>query len=309
MQRAYAYCAQGTGEPDDAKVSCPVRRGTGRKGSNDLARGLPYLRSRFRQQVRRGVDMTSEVKAWEPLFLRLHHVFSLLSRKSRSQEETTVDHAAIRGLGLTFLASVGCLPHSRDARTCGPRHAAAGDTTPGRRLCRERWDPSQAGASPRCPLYPFGAPAPGVAMAPMQARPARAMATTTGLACLPVAMRWRYRGQSRPWACYLMVWMAAGSFAKRRCRGRRPGAGAREAPAPSPRARRAWVCPVLVMRPCGRRAPLADSEGVRPRSCRSGRGCSKRVRSPSAAPVGTATVPGPPRRAGRASPHRRQLVV
>src|SRR5919197_4854406 len=32
---------------------CPVRGGNGRKGSNDLARGLPYLlrRSRFRQQV------------------------------------------------------------------------------------------------------------------------------------------------------------------------------------------------------------------------------------------------------------------
>ena len=32
-----------------------VWRGTGRKGSNDLARGLLYLRSRFRQQLRPGV--------------------------------------------------------------------------------------------------------------------------------------------------------------------------------------------------------------------------------------------------------------
>src|SRR6266478_5454474 len=30
------------GEPDDAKVSRPVRGGAGRKGRNDLARSLPY---------------------------------------------------------------------------------------------------------------------------------------------------------------------------------------------------------------------------------------------------------------------------
>src|SRR5215472_2635817 len=40
-------------------TSCPVRRGTGRKGSNDLARGLPYLvpRSRFRQRLTAGVRL------------------------------------------------------------------------------------------------------------------------------------------------------------------------------------------------------------------------------------------------------------
>jgi hypothetical protein len=48
---AFPFLSMGTGEPDTSKVVCPVRRGTGRKGSNDLARGLPYLRSRFRQQV------------------------------------------------------------------------------------------------------------------------------------------------------------------------------------------------------------------------------------------------------------------
>ena len=31
-----------TGEPCAMKVASTVRRGTGRKGSNDLARGLPY---------------------------------------------------------------------------------------------------------------------------------------------------------------------------------------------------------------------------------------------------------------------------
>ena len=46
---AFTFLSMGTGEPDTSKVVCPVRGGTGRKGSNDLARGLPYLvpRSRF----------------------------------------------------------------------------------------------------------------------------------------------------------------------------------------------------------------------------------------------------------------------
>ena len=55
IPRAFTFLSMGTGEPDTSKVVCPVRRGTGRKGSNDLARGLPYLRSRFRQQLRPGV--------------------------------------------------------------------------------------------------------------------------------------------------------------------------------------------------------------------------------------------------------------
>ncbi len=55
IPKAFTFLSMGTGEPDDAKVSCPVRGGTGRKGSNDLARGLPYLvpRSGFRRQVKR----------------------------------------------------------------------------------------------------------------------------------------------------------------------------------------------------------------------------------------------------------------
>ena len=40
---AFTFLSMGTGEPDTSKVVCPVRGGTGRKGSNDLARGLPYL--------------------------------------------------------------------------------------------------------------------------------------------------------------------------------------------------------------------------------------------------------------------------
>src|SRR5919201_1108160 len=40
---AFPCLSMGTGEPETSKVVCPVRGGTGRKGSNDLARGLPYL--------------------------------------------------------------------------------------------------------------------------------------------------------------------------------------------------------------------------------------------------------------------------
>ena len=56
---------------------------------------------------------------------------------------TTVDHADIRGLGTTLLASVGCLPHSRDESTCWPLNAAEGYTKPGRRLFQWRGKPLQ----------------------------------------------------------------------------------------------------------------------------------------------------------------------
>jgi hypothetical protein len=52
---------------------------------------------------------------------------------------TTVDHADIRGLSTTLLASVGCLPHSRDESTFRPPNAAEGDTKPGLRLFQWSW--------------------------------------------------------------------------------------------------------------------------------------------------------------------------
>jgi hypothetical protein len=58
--------------------------------------------------------MTSDVKSRKQLFLCLPHVLSLVYRKSRSQEDTTVDHADVRGLAPTLRASVGCLPLSRE---------------------------------------------------------------------------------------------------------------------------------------------------------------------------------------------------
>ena len=54
---AFTFLSMGTGEPDTSKVVCPVRGGAGRKGSNDLARGLPYLRSRFRARLTAGVRL------------------------------------------------------------------------------------------------------------------------------------------------------------------------------------------------------------------------------------------------------------
>src|SRR6266568_91269 len=70
IPKAFTFLSMGTGEPDDAKVSCPVRGGTGRKGSNDLARGLPYLvpRSRFRARLRPSVGQQlsacGEIGTW-----------------------------------------------------------------------------------------------------------------------------------------------------------------------------------------------------------------------------------------------------
>ncbi len=46
IPRACPCLSMGTGEPDTSNVVCPVRGGTGRKGSHDLARGLPYLMPR-----------------------------------------------------------------------------------------------------------------------------------------------------------------------------------------------------------------------------------------------------------------------
>src|SRR5262245_4958878 len=88
------------------------------------------------RRLRPGVDMTSNVKRWLPMFLPFLHLIDSVHRKSRSQEETTVDPADIRGLAPTFLASVGCLPRSRHEGVLQPLNAIEGDTTPGLRLLR-----------------------------------------------------------------------------------------------------------------------------------------------------------------------------
>jgi len=63
-------------------------------------------------------------------------LLNFVHRKSRSQEETTVEPAAIRGLATTLRASVECLPRSRHEGLCPPLHAIEGCTKPGPRLFR-----------------------------------------------------------------------------------------------------------------------------------------------------------------------------
>ena len=138
-------------------------------------------------------------------------------------------------------------------------------------------------------------------MAPRHARSARAMAPTTWWAGFPLALRWRERCPRRSWAFQLSAWIGVDTFSRRQGRCRLPVAGEREAQAPSTRARRAWRWPVWVLPPWRRRSPVEYADGVTPRACLSWRGGSNRVRAPSAAPVGTATGPCPPRRAWSAS--------
>jgi hypothetical protein len=87
------------------------------------------------------------------------------------------------------------------------------------------------------------------AMAHIHARSSRAMATTTWLACFPLALNCLSRLHRRIGAFHLLSWIGLGTFARRHGRGRRMLAGEREAQAPSPKARRAWRVPVLGMPP------------------------------------------------------------
>jgi hypothetical protein len=154
------------------------------------------LRSRFRQQLKAGVDMTSDVKGCQPIFLGLHDVFPLVHRKRRSQQYATVDPADIRGLGTTLLVSVGCLPHSRleypvqaSERRRGLHHTGAASL------------PMHLGTFPSCmflshayhqePSWAYAMSGTSLAMAHMKPVSSRAMATVTTLACLPRATRRR----------------------------------------------------------------------------------------------------------------------
>jgi len=74
--------------------------------------------------------MTSHVKSWSQLFQVIMMLLSSVHRKRRSQEDPTVDHADIRGLGTTSLVSVGCLPRSRHAGFLQPPNTSEGCTKP-----------------------------------------------------------------------------------------------------------------------------------------------------------------------------------
>ena len=138
-------------------------------------------------------------------------------------------------------------------------------------------------------------------MAPRKSASSRAMATTTGFACWPRAIKRRARWHRRTGAFQRRSWMVLGCGSSRRGLGRLTLAGYRSAQAPSTRARRAWGFPAVVIAPGRRRAPREYSAGIRPREFISGLGVSTRVRSPRAAPRVTAPVHGTPRRASRAS--------
>jgi hypothetical protein len=139
-------------------------------------------------------------------------------------------------------------------------------------------------------------------MAPMHPASSRAIATVSRGAGWPRAPRGRERVPSLPGACQRLSWSSWGCVSRRRCQGRLPFAGEREAQAPSPSARRAWGGPAWVLEPWWRRSPEAWSAGIRPRHCLSARGGAQRVRAPRSAPMGTATLQGTPRRACRAAP-------
>ena len=98
-----------------------------------------------------------------------------VQRQRRSQEDTTVEHAAIRGLAPTGRVSVGCLPQSRPAGACRSLHAVEGDTIRGLRPVR--WD-----ALLRCSRTSWafeGIRGTALALVHRQAISSLAMATTT----------------------------------------------------------------------------------------------------------------------------------
>ena len=170
-----------------------------------------------------------------------------------------------------------------------PLHAAEGDPTPGRRRCRCPWGTCGVEGCSRASFASDGVTGTALAIAPRPPASARARAPVTRCAGLPRATRCRSRVQRLTWAFPLRSWIIVGGGASRRCRGRLPWAGAREAQAPSPRARRAWGCPAVVSAPCGRRAPEAEAAGSSPRHCLRSRGGSHRVRSPRSATLVTAS--------------------
>jgi hypothetical protein len=159
------------------------------------------------------------------------------------------------------------------------------------------------GGGARRPRSLEASAAPGSGWARAHRQPARARARATGTrgAGVPRAPRGRERVPRRPGAVQLRAGMLLGCWARRQGPWRLPVAGAREAQAPAPRARRAWGWPAWGSAPGWRRSPEASADGRSPRHVRRSRGVSTRGRAPRAAPRVTAPVPGTPRRACRAA--------
>jgi len=170
-----------TGEPCNTEtVPHGSVRGRGKRRVSDLARGLPNLRSRFRQQVSASVDMTSDVKAWEQLFYVCILISFLLSLGGGGASKTR---------RLITLLSVGWLPPSvPPSGACLIR----GTSVPCGLVTLPRVAPNRGCASSdgrenlgvlwlqtSSRLYAFGVTATCFAIAHIKALNSRAMATTT----------------------------------------------------------------------------------------------------------------------------------
>lgn len=159
--------------------------------------------------------MTSDVKGWEQLFY-VCLIFSPLSigRARARKTRRLITRISVGWFPPSLHPSGACL-HRGTSVPCGLFTPPRVPPHRGGVSCRERLETLQACAATRRHLYAVGDPSPCWAMAHRKARNARAMATMTCLALLPLAMSWRYRLQSRTGAFQLMAWIAVGSFARR----------------------------------------------------------------------------------------------
>jgi hypothetical protein len=224
-------------------------------------------------------------------------------RQSRRQHAAPGDPAAIRGWGAPVLASVGGRPLF-EARVAGPSLGTRprGPPPRGGGSAEARGAPAAVRGPGRWGRWPAAGRGPCCAIAPLPPASARALAPGPTVAGCPREPRRRARFHRLPGACPRRSWRTWGGVSRRRGRGRLPGAGSREAPAPSTRTRRAGAVPAGGSAPWRRCGPAAYAAGSKPKHCiRALRG-STRVRSPMAAPGRTAAVPWAPRQACRASP-------
>src|SRR5262249_41575543 len=100
-------------------------------------------RSRFQPRLTPSVDMTSDVKGCQPIFLGLHHVFipRCIERAGASNRRRLILLISVGWVPPSLRPSGACLTRGSSVLS-KPPHAAEGDTTPGLRLFP-------------CPLAPF----------------------------------------------------------------------------------------------------------------------------------------------------------
>ena len=181
--------------------------------------------------------MTSDVKGRETHFYGGRHCLPFPTARDGASKPRRVILRIAVGWGPPSL------PPSGAGRDRGPRVSFSrftpSRTPPNRRCapCGSRCNGAFVAADGLGNLS--GVPSTYWAIAHMKATRSRAMATTTWGACVPRAMRCRYRLPRRTWAFQLMSWTSLGRVASCSGRCRRPLAGEREAQAPSMRARRA----------------------------------------------------------------------